>query len=100
MQHRKRTRPDISFAISQVSRFTHHPKKSHSTAVKTIIRYLKRTEDKGTYLDQDIYEAANCLKLECFVVADFAGLYKQDPDESPSSMIKAPSLLVLTFNKF
>jgi hypothetical protein len=79
------TRPDISFAVSQVSRFTHAPKKSHGIAVKTIVRYLKRTEDKGTYLDQDIYHAADCLKLECFVDADFAGLYKQDPDESPSS---------------
>jgi hypothetical protein len=25
------------------------------------------------------------MKLECFVDADFAGLYKQDPDELPSS---------------
>jgi hypothetical protein len=79
------TRPDISFAVSQVSRFTHAPKKSHGIAVKTIVRYLKRTADKGTYLDQSTYENAKCLELECFVDADFAGLYKQDPDESPSS---------------
>jgi hypothetical protein len=79
------TRPDISFAVSQVSRFTHHPKRSHSTAIKTIVRYLKRTEHQGTYLNQDFYKNADCLKLECFVDADFAGLYKQDPDESPSS---------------
>jgi hypothetical protein len=79
------TRPDISFAVSQVSRFTHHPKSSHSTAVKTIIRYLKRTEDKGTYINQDEFCEKGLLKLECFVDADFAGLYKQDPDASPSS---------------
>jgi hypothetical protein len=52
------THPDISFAVSQVSRFTHNPKKSHSTAIKTIICYLKRTKDKGTYLDQSVYKAA------------------------------------------
>jgi hypothetical protein len=80
------TRPDISFAVSQVSRFTHGPKKSHSTAVKTIVRYLKRTEDKGTYFDDDIAHVdRRSFRLECFVDADFAGLYKQDPDESPSS---------------
>eukprot|EP00972_Heterocapsa_arctica_P038481 5669739-Heterocapsa_arctica.AAC.1 len=31
------TRPDISFAVSQVARFSHAPKKSHASAVKTII---------------------------------------------------------------
>ena len=79
------TRPDISFAVSQVSRFTHGAKKSHGIAVKTIVRYLKRTEDKGTYFDQEMYHDAKCMKLECFVDADFAGLYKQDPDELSSS---------------
>jgi hypothetical protein len=80
------TRPDIAFAVSQVSRFTHHPKKSHSTAVKTIARYLKRTEDKGTYFEQDPYlnDPDECFRLDCFVDADFAGLYKQEPDRSPA----------------
>jgi hypothetical protein len=77
--------PDISFAISQVSCFTHNSKKSHSTTIQTIIHYLKHTKDKGTYHDQSIYQEANCLKSECFVNADFAGLYKQDPGKSPSS---------------
>ncbi len=31
------TRPDIAFAVSQVARFTHNPKESHSTALKVII---------------------------------------------------------------
>eukprot|EP00978_Attheya_sp_CCMP212_P031446 scaffold118838_cov78-Attheya_sp.AAC.1 len=37
------TRPDISYAVSQVARFSNAPKKSHATAIKTILRYLKRT---------------------------------------------------------
>jgi hypothetical protein len=37
-------RPDITFAVSQVARFTSAPKESHATAVKTILRYLKKTE--------------------------------------------------------
>lgn len=42
------TRPDISFAVSQVASFNHNPKKSHALAIKTIVRYLHRTSDKGT----------------------------------------------------
>jgi hypothetical protein len=41
------TRPDCAFAVSQAARFSHDPKASHATAVKTIIRYLSRTSDKG-----------------------------------------------------
>jgi hypothetical protein len=32
------TRPDISFAVSQVARFNHSPKESHATAIKMIVR--------------------------------------------------------------
>jgi hypothetical protein len=42
------TRPDIAFAVSQVARFNHSPKKSHASAIKTIVCYLHRTADKGT----------------------------------------------------
>jgi hypothetical protein len=42
------TRPDITFAVSQVARFNHSPKKSHATAIKAIVRYLHCTADKGT----------------------------------------------------
>ena len=41
------TRPDITFAVSQVARFSANLKQSHATAVKTILRYLKRTRTKG-----------------------------------------------------
>ena len=37
------TRPDITFAVSQVARFTHNPRKSHATALKMIVRYLSGT---------------------------------------------------------
>ena len=41
------TRPDIAYAVSQVARFSHNPKKSHASAVKTLIRYLSGTKDQG-----------------------------------------------------
>ena len=74
------TRPDITYAVSQVARFNHNPKKSHASAIKTIIRYLKRTEDKGT-----IVTPTGTLALDCYVDADFAGLHGRDPDYSASS---------------
>ncbi|KAI2513951.1 hypothetical protein MHU86_335 [Fragilaria crotonensis] len=74
------TRPDIAFAVSQVARFNHSPKKSHATAIKTIIRYLHRTADKGT-----IVRPTGDLSIDCYVDADFAGLHGRDPDYEPSS---------------
>jgi len=74
------TRPDISFAVSQVARFNHSPKKSHATAIKTIVRYLHRTSDKGT-----IVRPTGDLSVDCYVDADFAGLHGRDPDYAPSS---------------
>ena len=41
------TRPDIALAVSQICRFGHNPKKSHGSAVKTLLRYLKKTMTKG-----------------------------------------------------
>ena len=74
------TRPDISFAVSQVARFSHSPKRSHATAIKTIVRYLHRTSDKGM-----IVQPTGDLSIECYVDADFAGLHQRDPDHAPTA---------------
>ena len=74
------TRPDISFAVSQVARFNHSPKRSHASAIKTIVRYLHRTADKGI-----IVRPTGDLSIDCYVDADFAGLHGRDPDYSPTS---------------
>ena len=74
------TRPDIAYAVSQVARFSHNPKKSHASAVKTIIRYLAGSKDQGV-----IYERPKTLRMDCYVDADFAGLYGRDSPESPTS---------------
>ncbi|XP_075083452.1 secreted RxLR effector protein 161-like [Nicotiana tabacum] len=39
------TRPDICFVVSMVSRFQSNPGREHWTAVKHIIKYLKRIRD-------------------------------------------------------
>jgi hypothetical protein len=74
------TRPDIAFAVSQVARFNHNPTTLHATAVKTIVRYLKRTKEKGTIVKPD-----GTMDITCHVDADFAGLYHSEPDDVPTS---------------
>jgi hypothetical protein len=73
------TRINIAMAVSQVARFNHLPKKSHATAPKTIVRYLHQTADKGT-----IISPSGDLSLDCYVDANFSGLYGRDPDCEPS----------------
>ena len=68
------TRPDITFAVTQVARFNHSPKKSHASAIKTIVRYLHRTSDKGT-----IDTPTGDLSIDCYIDANFAGLHGRIP---------------------
>ena len=74
------TRPDIAFAVSQVCRFSSRPTKKHATAVKTIVRYLKGTMNKGT-----TYFPSKWLELDLYVDADFCGLFNQEEDRNPDS---------------
>ena len=75
------TRPDITFAVSQVARFCSAPKQSHASAVKTIVRYLAATKDQGT-----IMRPTGELNVDAFCDADFAGLHGREPDHSPISV--------------
>ena len=39
------TRPDVSYALSVMSRYQSDPGESHWTAVKNILKYLRRTKN-------------------------------------------------------
>ena len=75
------TRPDISFAVSQVARYCHTPKQSYAVAVKMIVRYLKRTETQGLIVDLSQFS----MDLTCYVDADFAGRFGADAPSNPAS---------------
>jgi hypothetical protein len=47
------TRPDICFAVGMVSRFQSNPGQEHWTAVKHILKYLKRTRDHMLVFQSD-----------------------------------------------
>lgn len=41
------TRPDISYAVSQLARFNDNPGQAHHEAAKRVLRYIQGTIDKG-----------------------------------------------------
>ena len=65
------TRPDVSFAVNQLSRYMENPGPSHWTAGKRVLRYLKGTANTGLlYKD---YNQNNSTKIEIFCDADWGG---------------------------
>jgi len=76
------TRPDISFAINQCARFSNNPKEPHAMALKRIGCYLKTTASKGIILRK----STGIPRLNCWVGADFAGLYSKEDPNDPTSI--------------
>jgi muramidase (phage lysozyme) len=62
------TRPDIAFAISSVSRFSHKPIASHRSALKKIFSHLKGTKEFGISFSPSPNH--NCLTV--YYNADYA----------------------------
>ena len=74
-------RPDLSFDVHQCARFAHSPRRCHELALKRIGRYLIDTKDKRLILDP-----SNDLDIDCFVDANFAGLWNSEPAHEPISV--------------
>jgi hypothetical protein len=85
------TQPDITFAVHQCARYSHCPKQSHGKAIKRIIRYLQGTKDKGM-----TFSPSNDYRVNCFVDADFAGLWGLEYDKDPVS-VKSCTGYILMF---
>ncbi|KAL0393332.1 UNVERIFIED_CONTAM: Retrovirus-related Pol polyprotein from transposon RE2 [Sesamum radiatum] len=60
------TRPDLSFAVQQLSQFLQHPTDQHWTAALHIVRYLKGAPDTGLF-----FPASNSLHLSAYTDADW-----------------------------
>jgi len=80
------SRPDIQFAVRQCARYTHNPKKTHSAAVKRIVRYLIGTRDKGLILSP-----AKLITLDMYADADFAGMWNSNAEEQDPVHVKSHS---------
>jgi hypothetical protein len=64
------SRPDILYAVIEVSKFCANPNLVHVTAVKRILRYLKGTKSLGITLHQG---NGSDLSFKVYVDADHAG---------------------------
>jgi len=73
------SRPDVTYAVSQCARFTHRTRRSHEVALERIGQYLKKTADEGLIL-----RPSKEFNIECFVDADFAGLWPYEDKQDPS----------------
>ena len=71
--------PEITFAVSQCARFTHGTRSAHENAILRICRYLQNNKDKGLIL-----RPSETCNVDCYVDADFAGLYSVEDPEDPN----------------
>jgi hypothetical protein len=78
------SRPDISFAVSQISRYTFGPKRSHELALERIGRYLKGTIDGGLILKPNLKEST--FKIDVYVDAAFASGWGTEQGTNPDSV--------------
>ncbi|KAL5580971.1 hypothetical protein UlMin_013413 [Ulmus minor] len=63
------SRPDLSYAISILSRFMSDPKKEHWEAMKWLIRYIKGSTNLGLIYKKD----GNRIWLDGYTDSDYAG---------------------------
>ncbi|WVZ20696.1 hypothetical protein V8G54_008018 [Vigna mungo] len=67
LQYLTNTRPDISFAVQQVSQFMSKPRQSHLHAAFRILRYLKSCPGLGLF-----YPSSNPHRIQAFSDSDWA----------------------------
>ena len=77
------TRPDITFAVSQCSRYIHWHTNMHINALNRIGKYSLQSSEKGIILQPTPETSINC-----YVYADFAGLWNQE-DHNDENCVKS-----------
>ena len=71
--------PEIQMAVHQCAQFTHRPQRAHEETIKHMCWYLKGAKGKGlTFLP------TTNLDLNCYVDADFSGLYGHEDLQDPN----------------
>ena len=75
-------RPYIAFEVHHCDRFTHNFKHSHEKCILHIIKYLQGTRKYGKHEGLIIY-ASKKMQINCYVDAEFYGLYVQNYHHYP-----------------
>lgn len=66
-----RTRPDIAYTLSLLSKYTSAPRNDHWEGVKRVLRYLSATKNYGL-----LYKRCNDCSIVCYTDADWAADHK------------------------
>jgi hypothetical protein len=88
------SRPDIAFAVHQCARFSSCPMRVHEIAVRRICRYLQATATKGYILNPTSHNR----NLDCYVDADFAGLWTEASSSEATSVKSRTGYVILFAN--
>jgi len=87
------TRPVFSFSVSQCGRYIHRHANMHITALKRIGRYLLKTSEKGIIL-----KPSSELTVDCYVDADFAGLWNREDHNEKTVSRAEPAKIYASVN--
>ena len=87
------TRPDVSMAVRQATRYSNCPMLAREKAVMRISRYLIANRDRRIVFKPDVKKG-----LELYVDADFTGNWKMADKDSPENCLSraGPSLSTTT----
>ena len=77
--------------MHQCERFTHNTRASHEQAVLSFCHYLKGTWDKGLVFRLK----ASLALVDCYVDADFAGLWKVENESDPVCVMSGTGYVLL-----
>ena len=80
------TRPDIAFAVGQLSRHNADPRKGHLRAAKRVVRYLKGTIEMGLTFGQESGERPPRDPLPYGLVGYADSNFAGDPEDRKSVM--------------
>jgi Reverse transcriptase (RNA-dependent DNA polymerase) len=75
------TRLDCAMAVHQCARYSANPKRTHEAALKCLGRYLLGTRTRGL-----IIRPITHLRVDCYVDADFAGVFNAKDASDPCSV--------------
>ncbi|XP_019190296.1 PREDICTED: uncharacterized protein LOC109184713 [Ipomoea nil] len=88
------TRPDIGFAVQQVSQFIDAPTEKHMAAAHRVLRYLKAAPGKGIS-----YSSNSALQLQVFSDSDWAACYDSRKSITGYCVFLGESLISWKFKK-
>eukprot|EP00971_Amphidinium_carterae_P202653 4021095-Amphidinium_carterae.1 len=65
-------RPDVQFAVKELSRKLASPTSKDESATKHLIRYLRRTQNLAFRIAPSVWKSSQCIELHAYCDSDWA----------------------------